>query len=169
MRKTFCVFTLILCAAVNATAQNTDPSVIASASGSGKTSNFSLEWTLGEYAVETISSPGIIYTQGFNQPHLIVSPVFSKLAAGVKSTYNISIAPNPVVSTLNFNFNATKEMDVILTVTDVHGRPHLQRRLGGKFTHTQLNFIGLPAGTYVLSVRDATSAQLLKSYQIIKL
>ena len=168
MRKTFCVFTIIFCVAATAAAQNSDPSVIASASGSGKTSTLLLDWTVGENAVETISSPNLMYTQGFNQPNLLVAPIFTK-PASADNVYDISIAPNPVLSTLNFNINSSNEMDVIVSVTDVHGKLHIQRKVAAKYTNTQLNFTGLPAGTYILSVREAVSSQLLKSYQIIKL
>lgn len=168
MTKTFCVFTMMFCA-VAVTAQNTGPSVIASASGSGKTSTLYLNWTLGEIAVETVVSPSLLYTQGFNQPNLLVSTIFTKPLAGEKVIYDISVAPNPVVSTLNFTINSTTEMEVMITVSDVNGKVHLQRKVAAKSSNTQLNFTGLVPGTYILSVRKLSSSQLLKSFQIIKL
>ncbi len=169
MRKTLCVFATMLCFVNSTFAQNTDPSIISAASGSGKTSSLSIDWTMGEFAVETISSSSALYTQGFHQPGLVVTPMFSKAISGIGNSYNISIAPNPVVSTLNFNITASKEVEVVVSISDVHGKTHLQQKLAGKFSYTQFNFNGLPSGTYILSVRELTTSQLLKSYQIIKL
>ena len=90
MRKTsFCVLAF-LCTITSVTAQSNNPSILSSAGGSDKTSTISLDWTIGEYAVETVSLADRMYTQGFHQPYLIViSPLAFTLN---KRVYNIAIA-----------------------------------------------------------------------------
>src|ERR1044071_8112875 len=86
-------------------AQDLDQNVIASAGGVDKTSKISLEWTLGEFAVETITTAKNLYTQGFHQPILTVKSYYSTPKAesshDILSMYKVSLAPNPVQSFVN--------------------------------------------------------------------
>jgi hypothetical protein len=122
---------------------------------------------LGEYAVETVSSSSKIYTQGFNQPSLLVAVTSPVNANNV--VYNISIAPNPVVSVLNFSINSVNMHAAFVTVADVHGVIFMQKTVSASSATLQLDFSLLPPGTYTLTVRDGVSANVIKTYQIIKI
>jgi len=169
MKKTCCFIAIIMGIASFCLAQKNDLSVIATAAGSGKSSNISLEWTLGEYAVESVYSSNNMYTQGFNQPYLIVAPSYINTVLANTNVYNISIAPNPVFSQLNFNISSSNNMEVLLSVSDVQGKTFIERKASAGSAHIQIDFKNLPAGIYVLSVREALSAHIIKTYQIIRL
>ena len=108
-----------------------------------------------------------MYTQGFNQPSLSVAVTSPVTANNV--VYNISIAPNPVVSILNFSINSEKNIQVFVTVADIRGVIFMQKTTGSSSGTLQLDFNNLPPGTYTLTVRDGVSAHVIKTYQIIKI
>jgi hypothetical protein len=167
MRKSFFTVLMLISAVVSSKAQTIEPSVLASGGGSAKTSTTSLDWTLGEFAVETIYTGGKMYTQGFNQPFLIIKP--AKVLATTKSSYNILIAPNPVHSILNFSIKSQNDILVSVSVADIQGKTLIERKVNSAGGYLQIDFKGLAAGTYILTVRGATSGQFIQSYQIIKL
>nr|ACN58829.1 hypothetical protein AKSOIL_0214 [uncultured bacterium BLR12] len=122
---------------------------------------------MGEYAVETVSSTDRMYTQGFHQPYLIVISSFAFTAN--KSIYNIAIAPNPVLSTLNFSISSSRNTQVLVSLADIHGKLLLHQKVNSSFGNIQFNFKGLPAGSYNLTVREVGSSRVIKSCQVIKL
>ncbi len=145
--------------------QEKDPSIIASAGGSSTTTSYSLDWTMGEYAVETIMLPGNMYTQGFQQPLQIVSMALKPESS---ITYNVSIAPNPVVSILNFSINSANDVPVSVIISDMYGRAIIQKSVRSSRENLPINMRGLLSGTYFLTVREGSSSKIIKSYKIIK-
>ena len=83
-------------------AQSLSPSVISSQGEVSEGNSVSLEWTLGEVAIQTIRSPGNVFTEGFHQPLLEVSEVVEEQVKEllVLEGYDITVAPNPVRSLL---------------------------------------------------------------------
>jgi hypothetical protein len=68
------IFALLFFAPLLVNSQSVSPSVIASAGGSSTLSNgISIDWTLGEFAVTTLTNGSITLTQGFHQPNLEAS------------------------------------------------------------------------------------------------
>lgn len=167
MRKNLLVLFCLICVSLNARSQSPDPSIISSAGGSGKTSTISLDWTMGEYAVETISSAGEMYTQGFHQP-LLITPSTIIRTTPDGAVYNILVAPNPIISIVNFSITSTKNIKVFITISDVNGLIFIQRNIISNSGSLQINMNGLPPGTYSLTVRDGVAAHIIKTYQIIK-
>ena len=166
MRKSFFTVLMIFCA-VSSKAQTIEPSVLAPGGGSAKTSTVSLDWTLGEFAVESIFTAGKMYTQGFNQPYLIIRPTI--VLAPDKNLYKIVVAPNPVQSILNFSINSLKDIMVSVSVADIQGKTLIQRKVNSVAGYLQINFQSLAKGTYILTVREAASGHVIQSFQIIKL
>jgi hypothetical protein len=82
--------------------------------------------------------------------------------------YNISVAPNPVVSILNFSISSVNTVNVFVTVADVHGVIFKQYKVNSANGSLQIDMSGLPPGTYNLTVRDGVAANIIKTYQIIK-
>ena len=166
MRKSFFTVLMIICA-VSSKAQTVEPSVLAPGGGSAKTSTVSLDWTLGEFAVETVFREDKMYTQGFNQPYLVIRP--SIVLTPDKSLYKILVAPNPVHSILNFSISSRKDILVSVSVADIQGKTLIQRKANSVAGYLQINFSGFAKGTYILTVREAASGLVIQSYQIIKL
>lgn len=70
MRHFYSLLFLLLAAVVSA--QSLSPSVIASAGGSYASNQFSLDYTLGETFITTLTASNNILTQGFHQPRSVV-------------------------------------------------------------------------------------------------
>src|SRR5687767_2921467 len=149
-------------------AQSPDPSVLASAGGVNTNSRLSLEWTLGETSIGTLSSSNNLYTEGFHQPVIIVAK--SKKPEIVKTRIrdiHITIAPNPVLSALSVKFSGKIESRISLSLVSASGKIILQSQHLAKSNTSTIAMSHLPGGVYFLRVTDANG--LIKSFEIIKL
>ena len=70
---------------------NLTPSVLSSAGGYGFADNFSISWTLGEFATTTLIGENMIFTQGFQQTFSLDVGI-----PGDEPNWSVSVYPNPV-------------------------------------------------------------------------
>lgn len=168
MRSKLFLLLTVICISIAANAQKLDRSVVSAAGGSSLTPKYTLDWTMGEFAIETVSSNGKMYTQGFHQPLQIITTTAPVARTGI--VYNISMAPNPVLSILNFSISSvnTNTVVVFVTIADAHGIIFKQYKVNSANGSLRIDMSGLPAGTYTLTVRDGVAAHIIKTFQIIK-
>ena len=166
MRSKLFLILTVCCISLFANSQKLERSIISPAGGSSLTTKYTLDWTMGEYAVETVVTPSNMYTQGFHQPLQVITTSSPVARTGI--TYNIAIAPNPVLSKLNFSISSVKTVNVFVTIADIHGVIFKQYKVSSANGSLQIDMTGLPAGTYTLTVRDGVAANIIKTYQIIK-
>ena len=69
MKKNSLLLIALNLLAISAFSQSLSKSIIASQGGVDSTADLTLEWTLGENFIETVSEANNIYTQGFNQSY----------------------------------------------------------------------------------------------------
>jgi len=142
------------------------PTVLSSAGGYNEAGGISLAWTMGELAVSTLSTTGMILTQGFQQPFLldigdaIDDPEFN---------WSVNAYPNPVSDILNLRFNLDKTMDLQLELYDITGKKLTIKKLpsimpGGRET---LDFSGFREGIYILKI-TSEKQKVRKIYKIQK-
>ena len=79
MEKRILLFLWGIAFLLNGNSQNLKQNIIAADGGISKSGNISLEWTLGEFAIETVNAGTKLYTQGFHQPVLAVKKTSSSL------------------------------------------------------------------------------------------
>ena len=155
-------FGVITAAAAFAQAQ----SVISAAGDRSQNGKISLDWTLGEPAVETIQTNKRNFTQGFHQP-LIIKKI-QPMVPGIPNLpdYLFTIAPNPVISELTVNIDKKITCKVQVQLTDFYGRTIV---LFAPSANKQFKFSlqGQPSGTYYLIIRNQNGA-LLKTFSVIK-
>lgn len=147
-------------------AQVKGPSVIASAGGISKTANLILEWTVGEPAVETLSSSSSLYTQGFHQPVLEVQ----KLSTGreLASLKNkLLVYPNPATSVINIQLDKPAESPLLVSVLDMNGKVLATNNFPVSSTLLRINVSRLAQGAYLLRITD-TRGTIQDDYKIIK-
>jgi hypothetical protein len=166
MRNKLCLLLSVVCLSLSVNSQKLERSIISAAGGSSLTPKYTLDWTMGEFAIETVSSNGKMYTQGFHQPIQIITSTAPVAKTGI--VYNISIAPNPVLSVLNFSISSVNTVSVLVTIADIHGVILKQYKVNSDNGSLQIDMSGLTAGTYTLTVRDGVAAHIIKTYQIIK-
>ena len=146
--------------------QNLSPSVLASAGGSNKTNEISLDWTLGESAIETYSSANGLITEGFHQPILILTQKLPNVPLLV-SGYTIKVFPNPVSSTLNININSVSDRKVHIKLTDNNGRTVYSTSTYSKGSTVRIDLRNFASGLYEIIIQDF-SGLTISTYKIIK-
>ncbi|WP_026261064.1 T9SS type A sorting domain-containing protein [Spirosoma luteum] len=142
--------------------QQLTPSVVANAGGYDKNQQLSLEWTLGEAFVETVTTTGRIYTQGFHQPQLRVEEM-----PEVASPYRVRIAPNPVVAILNVVIESEENTKLLLNLTDMTGHTYYSKSTDVQPDPIQVDMKALPSGVYILQVATP-QGQPVKTVKVVK-
>ncbi len=147
------IYFLLLFLPVASLAQDTMQYVIGNAGGDFLSANTQVSLTIGEVASETFVSSANKVSQGFHQGNLLVdriNEIFLK-------DYSIKVYPNPLNDIL------TIEADVLnkeFRIIDIDGRI----RLNGYVTSElkQIDFTGLPAGTYFFQVEKHKTHKIIK-------
>lgn len=135
-------------------AQRLTPTVISNAGDVMKAGNFSIEWTLGELAVETFKNGNSTLTQGFHQGQIIITKTHDAELSGYK------IYPNPTIENLiieNSNNDAAYEL--------ISGGGALIQRSSLLNGINQIQMQQLPAGNYMLQLIQGDKHQ---TYKIVK-
>ncbi len=138
--------------------------VIASQGTSDRTERIRLDWTLGEPAVATLTTPSGMMTEGFQQPVLRVEPVAPMTP--VTTVYDIRLAPNPTSAQLNVRFPAGLQDAVIWELFDLHGKSLQRRSLPDPSDH-DIDLSAYPDGMYLLRF-SSRQGQLLQTFRIVK-
>jgi len=126
--------------------------VLASAGGyfENTGAGLSLTWTVGEPAYTTLTSQGIILTQGFQQGNLLGNKV-DELVASVSG---IRIYPNPVSGEVNIAVAlASTKGQATFEIYDITGRmvKGMVVAVSGQEPY-KLDVSNLPSGIYLLKV-----------------
>jgi len=166
MKKIFILFLSGLCAGSTVRSQQLSPSIIAAAGGINKAAGISLEWTLGEPIIESLSTADRLYTQGFHQPVLLARN-FQVNKEQLLTGYQVTVAPNPVQSLLTATILSPKDEKMFVTLIDFTGRRYGVQTVTGKAGMATIDMSGMIAGMYLLEVRN-TGGQLIRSFKIIK-
>ena len=131
-------------------AQKLSPDIMATAGGSDKVEGIQLDWTLGETAVETASTPGYIFTQGFHQPDLQVIQL--PVNNNVTLSDDFKIAPNPAVSRLTVYMPLDRKESTHLILADLNGKTLLTKTVGLQQSKEELALAEYAEGIYLLHV-----------------
>lgn len=137
-------------------AQNLAPTVVNASGGVIQNSAYSLEWSLGEVAVSTLSSPANLLTQGFLQPQASLVGT-----AELFDESRFQAFPNPISGLLNFRTDIPGIQTV--QVHDVLGRLVFQSDF-----QPLLDLHHLESGTFVISLFDKQN-QFLYAFKISKI
>ncbi len=140
------------------------PSVVASAGGIDAKQNITLEWTLGETFVESITTPAKWYTEGFHQPLLSARVLGPSAARG----YAVKIFPNPTQELLNIFIKTPEQEELKLTLVDVTGKIIYNQQVPLGTPELQLNLKNIPEGMYLLSLISPKGYRI-NSFKVIKL
>ena len=171
MKKATFFSLLLFCVFLKCFSQDLKQSVIASAGGVDRAGAISLEWTLGEFAVETITAAKNLYTQGFHQPILMVksfhSPPKPELSTDILSSYKVLLAPNPVQSFVNVFINSKESEKFSLILYDMSGRKILSKLVSGIDLSVRIEMGHLSSGVYLMDVRNDTG-KMIKAFKIVK-
>jgi len=145
--KKFLTFISLIIICYNLNAQSITPSVVNSAGNYFSNNQFSLEWSLGEVVISTISSINNTLSQGFLQPNLPeqVSTINLKDS-------NLEVFPNPFSNLITIldKTNLDSKWNVKLYSAD--GKLIIYKQ----YT-SQLTIESIPDGLYFLNVLDTNN------------
>ena len=166
MKKLLVQLICLLFIKVIAHSQQLSPSLIAAAGGISKSQGVTLEWTLGEIAIESVATSDRLYTQGFHQPVLIARNFYINTMQ-LLTGYRVTVAPNPVQSVLTATISSPLEEKIFLTLIDFTGKRFRVQIVSGRSVFAKVDMSGMIAGIYLLEARNE-AGQLIQSFKIIK-
>ena len=162
-KVTLCICTVMV-VTLAIQAQELTRSVIAVDGGEVRNSHLTLNWTLGQTATETVSADGMILTQGFQQPTLVIE---RQTPSTVSPGFDVDIYPNPATSEINEQPRAELETKYEVIITDVTGQVLTTIRSDSSLGNTTVNVAQYPGGTYFITViSEADRAPA--TYKLIK-
>lgn len=142
-------------------AQEISRQVISSQGSYDSNQIMSLEWTLGDAFVETVSTKNRIFTQGFNQPFLLRSEEVTE------DKINLIVFPNPVNSSLNILVHPNYGDQIKMTLHDIHGRFIKESNQQVKNLSLKLDVSYLQSGIYILNIYNEDTT-LVDTHKIVK-
>ncbi len=169
MKRTILLIPLLFVLSIHIRAQSVGPATINSAGRTAIIGGNEFEWSVGEMAmISTLSTPGIIITQGVLQP----------AGGGLKTSGPLSgkllqVFPNPATSVVNILYTSATGNTLSYRLMDMTGRTITtsQMPITQASTSGQLYIADLACATYMLEVtvsnNNGTSEST--SYKIQKL
>ncbi len=135
---------------INLMAQRITPTVTATAGHYQKTGSASLEWTMGEFMVETLKGPSYTITQGFHQTNLTV------VSTQNPSIVGLSVYPNPFTDQLILQNGSQQVIQMHLMGADGKCIGSMSLQPGTQsWTLDQI-----PSGTYFLEAEEGKQRQV---------
>lgn len=163
MRNYICISFFSILMSFSQESINIDPSVVTGCGGSLQGySMVSLksDFTLGEIAIETISSENFMLTQGFHQPSLGI------ISINEDSYSQISVYPNPAVDIINLELLGFEGNYVNIQILDLSGKLIYSELVAINSEKHQINTSILEIGSYVLEVIGKEQKDVFKIQKI---
>ena len=148
--KNILIFFLVMLTAL-LQGQKADPQVLATAGDFSQGGSISLSYTIGELAVQTLSAPGLILTQGFQQPGESVTGI----SIPAEQEWTLKTWPNPVTDILFLQVVSELQTDLVVETYDILGRLHRVHKFESplqKDPHS-IDMRGMESGIYILKIR----------------
>jgi len=162
-----------LALSLSATAQSRlSPSVLASSGNSSHIGKTHLDWTLGDVAVATVSTPSGFLTEGFHQPEILRVESVQPDLPGTKATSAseaITIAPNPVSTLLTIQIPKTWSSTASTVILfDANGQQIQTGQITSGVATSEWDMSHHPAGIYWLHLVAKDSKQV-QTFKVIKI
>ncbi|MEE4196213.1 MAG: T9SS type A sorting domain-containing protein [Bacteroidales bacterium] len=147
----------------NAFGQEISSQVVASAGEYSETSNYSVSWTLGEIAIETLESSSIILTQGFQQGYFEITSVDEIPATNL----SLNVYPNPAIDYIYISLESDERKTLMIEIVDEDGRVMVKEQWNNPGDPYKISLTGLNSSLYFLRVYESTGKPI-QTFKIIK-
>jgi len=145
------------------------PSVLASSGSNSHSGKVYLDWTLGEVAVATLSTPSGFLTEGFHQPGLLRVEAVLPNGDNASVTEAITIAPNPVSTLLFIQIPETWSQSAsTVSMFDATGQLIQSGQIKPGVATSEWNMGAHPAGTYWMRI-VANDSKQMQTFKVIKI
>ncbi len=155
--RSIVIVSVLLFSATAAVAQQ----VVASAGNSGTAAGYTVDWTLGEPVIETISGSGNILTQGFHQTRLLITAISEMEFPGLE----IKVYPNPASRFLKIEIVQTGNEQFLYELSDIKGRNTVVREVNSNAAEIDLG--DYVPGIYLLRVQNSRQ-EFVKVVKVVK-
>lgn len=136
--------------------------VVTTAGGQFESQNLSVSQTIGEPLTQTLIGNDIVLTQGFQQPGLKVTSIFSK----AESQYAFNLYPNPVKYELTITGQNTVDVFLVIITNNI-GTVLFNEKILLGLQSNKLDFSDYPQGVYHVRISDLKNTPI-NSYQVVK-
>ena len=134
--------------------------VVSSAGNFHANTSGSVSWTLGELAVETLTTAGNILTQGFQQSRLTVTGIGDIPLLD----FEILVFPNPASDHLIISTDKEQHENLYYQLYDLSGKIVLQDRI--RETETTIPVNHLKSAVYLLRIIEGN--RQVRSFKVVK-
>jgi len=146
------LITILVLISIESYNQTIDRSVVSSTGNHVDTDLISVSWTLGEVAISTSRSEGLILSPGFHQGNLVINAI-----EGIQSDYQLKTYPNPVADKLIVE---SSKLDQFYEIIDMNGRLIKNGHITSNPFVLDLTY--LPGGSYFLRVEHKLIYKIIK-------
>ena len=161
---------IILCLSIGTMlqAQQSDLAVIAPAGSSDETTSLTLDWTLGELAVQSLEDFGVMLTEGFHQTWLFIEDILNPPEDSSNNQFTVSVSPNPTPAELHIKIDSYLEGKGALALNTLNGQLMKYETINLSSGDHEWSMANYPAGLYILTLKTE-KGELLKSFKITKI
>ena len=135
--------------------------VVASSGNSNSAGGITVDWTLGEPVIETLTGANNILTQGMHQSKLTVTNLDDMVIPGME----ISVYPNPTKDLLKIEVESQGNELLRYELFDITGRKMVLKKMRSKSEEVDMS--SYSPGIYLLNVLNQ-NGEHLKVCKIIK-
>jgi hypothetical protein len=168
MLKPFVTYAMFFFISFHGISQSISNSIIAAGGGTAKSDQISLDWTMGEIAVETAPTSGGLLTQGFHQPLLVLPATFIELPPRPQMQgLTIKVNPNPVQAVLHVSLQSLTDKKVNIGLSDANGRVLLMTSASSQSSYISIDMQKYSSGFYFLHITSAQN-NIVYTYKIVK-
>jgi hypothetical protein len=166
------LFLLSIGTGITNDAQTIGREVVSSGGGTSQSTSIVISSTIGEPLISNLytSDSTRILTQGFQQPLVIL---IGPLTINTSEVLKIEVFPNPVVTKLTVEIEATGNENYVFKIVNLKGEEQLcnyqivtQNNLQKR---TEIDFAQLSKGTYIIRVFDITLKNELGTFKVVKI
>lgn len=148
-------------------AQSIDRSVIGAAGEVATAQKLTLDWTLGELAVNSYTYPKGKVTEGFHQPFITVSPLSPETEIVHNVDHRFSVFPNPTSAKVQMRAQLEADEEARMQLFDALGRQILPVIKVNGWIDQSLDLETFLPGTYLLLIRNHQD-QVIHAARILK-
>jgi hypothetical protein len=135
--------------------------VVASSGNSGSAAGYTVDWTLGEPVIETISGSNHILTQGLHQTKLLATAISEMEFPGLE----VKVYPNPTGRFLKIEVIQTGNELIFYEISDITGRKSVLKQMHSNTEEIDMG--SYVSGIYFLNV-TTRNREYVKVFKIIK-
>ena len=145
LRRSFPLL-LFLVLSTAAMGQSDSPFMLGSAGSSATVGDITIMWTVGEFAVSTLTNGESVITQGFHQP----SDKTTSVPSVVSTLPIVSVRPNPVSDELFIDLPESSRSGVQVELVDMLGQQVLVGSSESGDASVRLDVSTIPSGVYAV-------------------